>query len=141
MKESMKDIIKKGVHFFFTSGLGFIIDFCIYTLLIRCLGFGVMGANFISSVAGSAFVFFVSTHRIFSKGTGKLPYAAKYAVYILYQLCLITIASRTGALINEVIYNNIAFMASYSKFMAKVFITPFTMVCNFVVCRYLAEKL
>ena len=143
MSESLKELIKKAVRFFFTSGLGFLMDFSVYTLLTVKAGFGVMPANCISSLVGASFVFIVSTSRIFEKKEGGLPLPVKYALYIIYQLVLIFCVSWLGARINEGI-NDIftaALILRYSKLLSKVVITPFTMVCNFIVTRTITEKI
>ena len=136
-------IIKKAIKFFLTSGLGFIFDFCAYTVMTQVLGFGVLQANFISSIIGASFVFVVSTHKIFDKGKSSLPIWAKYLIYVIYQLILIYLISKLGEWVNDIIYTNIPFdlVRSYSKLLSKILITPITMTCNFFVMRYLSERL
>ena len=143
MSESLKDLIRKAVKFFFTSGLGFLMDFSVYTLLTVKFGLGVMPANCMSSLVGASFVFIVSTSRIFEKKEGGLPLYAKYIVYILYQLTLIFFVSWLGSRINSGIHSifTAELILKYSKLLSKVVITPFTMICNFLVTKTITEKI
>ncbi|MCH5207642.1 MAG: GtrA family protein [Oscillospiraceae bacterium] len=143
MDEKKDSFWKKFIKFFFTSGIGFIMDFVTYTILTQLMNFEVLYANCISSIIGAVFVFFVSTHKIFEKGKGILPMPAKYAVYIVYQLLLIFLVSKLGEFINELIitYINVDLILQYSKLVCKVLITPVIMVCNFLVVRFIAEKI
>lgn len=143
MSESLKELIKKAIKFFFTSGLGFIIDFIVYTFLTLKSGFGVLPANCISSLLGASFVFIVSTSRIFKKKEDGIPLSAKYAVYIIYQLMLIFFVSWLGSHINNGICSIFKeeLILHYSKLLSKVIITPFTMICNFIVTKTITEKI
>ena len=47
------------------SGVGWVIDFGIYTLLTGPMSFPVALSNYISSVPAITFVFFVSTRKMF----------------------------------------------------------------------------
>ena len=79
--------------FYLCSGIGWLIDFSIYWLLTSQFGFPVTGANYISSIPAITFVFFVSTRKTFLCRPDGLSKAAKYLIYVVYQLLLLTAVS------------------------------------------------
>ena len=58
-------LIKQAFKFFGISGIGWLIDFLIYTILTSVLKINVDVSNMISSLVGVSFVFLVSTRKIF----------------------------------------------------------------------------
>lgn len=143
MNTNAENLLKKAVKFFFTSGIGFVLDFCSYTYMTQKMDLGVLHANFISSLIGATFVFFVSTHKIFNSQKSRLPLPMKYFAYIVYQLLLISLVSLLGEQINLLIHAHFQcdLLLRYSKLMCKVVITPVTMTCNFLVMRFLSERI
>ena len=143
MNEAAKSLLKKALKFVFTSGIGFILDFCVYAVLTQLAGFKVMQANFISSMLGATFVFIVSTRKIFENSKKALPLPVKYGAYIAYQLVLIFAASWLGERIDVLIntYVDIWFILEYSKLASKILIVPFTITCNFFVMRFISERI
>ena len=137
----MKKLLKQIFGFIGVSGIGWIIDFTIYTVLTSIVEVPVFYANMISSVPAITFVFMISTHKIFSKGE-KLPLSVKYILYLLYQLILVTavsaIAGRLALWIAGLFAGK---LGTISKILAKICITPITMAVNFVVMKFMAEKL
>ncbi len=143
MEEKTVSLLKKAIKFFFTSGIGFIMDLTAYTIMTQVFDLSVMRANFFSSMIGSTFVFIVSTHKIFENGRSALPLPAKYGAYVIYQLLLIFLASELGDFINGLIHTHFEFelLLRYSKLVCKVLITPLTMTCNFFVMRFISERI
>ena len=143
MNPSISISIKKFLHFLFTSGIGFIMDFTVYFLLTQKIEFEVFTANCISSLVGASFVFVVSTHKIFSLKEKGLPVWCKYLMYILYQMLLIFVVSLIGGKVNyliESVFTN-EIIVKYSKLISKVMITPITVFCNFIVSSIITEKI
>ena len=143
MDSKAASLLKKAVKFFFTSGIGFIMDFTAYTIMTQVFEFSVMRANFLSSLIGATFVFIVSTHKIFEKSRSALPLPVKYGAYIIYQLVLIFLVSELGDFLNGLIHTHFEFelLLRYSKLVCKVLITPLTMTCNFFVMRFISERI
>ena len=71
--------MKKMLKFVFISGLGFIIDFIIYTILVHLFNLNVDISNMISSLVGVTFVFFTSTKKVFENNTTNIPLKYKFA--------------------------------------------------------------
>ena len=143
MKTDSEELCKKAVKFFFTSGIGFILDFCAYTFMTQVMNFDVLWANFLSSLIGATFAFFVSTYKIFDKKNSHIPVYVKYIAYIVYQLILISLVSILCRYINALIINYFEWklLIRYSKLASKVIITPVTMTCNFFVMHFFSEKI
>lgn len=137
----MKELFKQAVKFIGISGIGWIIDFCIYTTL----GFfskNLLLNNMISSCAGVTFVFIFATRKVFQNNS-KIPLKWKYVIYLLYQFLLIFSVSVLLKYINGAIheYITVDIILKYSSIISKIIITPVTMVLNFFVMKGLIEKI
>jgi len=139
----LKAIFIQFIKFFGLSGLGWCIDFSLYLILTLICGLPVFYANCISSIPAVTLVFFVSTRKIFEKNNSKIPLFIKYLIYVLYQFVLLTGVSALGQYIAAWITawaGNRMLIAKAGKIIAKLFITPITMVINFIVMKGMAEK-
>lgn len=130
--------------FLLTSGVGWMIDFSIYSILTTFLGTNVLYANIISSIPSVTFVFFVSTKKTFSNNATNVSLKLKYIIYIIYQLILLLIISSLGQWLFDMLITipwitNI--LGRYIKIFIKIIITPITMTINFLVMKGLIEKL
>ena len=123
-------IWQKAVRFVGFSGLGWILDFIVYSILGIWFSNLVLN-NFISSWVGVTFVFIFATRKVF-ENSSKVPLWAKYLIYIVYQFVLILCVSKLLGVID---------LLKTSKFIAKILITPITMTLNFFVMRGVVEKL
>ncbi|BBM41671.1 hypothetical protein JCM16776_1917 [Leptotrichia shahii] len=136
----MKKLIIQFFKFLLISGTGWLIDTTIYTILTVILKYNVIFSNILSSIPAITFVFFVSTRKIFLTHIGKFSLKQKYLIYILYQIILIVTVSIIGQMlynISEPLLNNKGLL----KIIIKLTITPITMITNFFVMKFLAEKL
>jgi len=138
----MKKIIKQAFGFIGISGIGWIIDLIVYTILTSLLEIDVNIANMFSSFMGVSFVFIVSTRKLFINNS-KINIKVKYIIYIIYQIILISIASYVMFLLKDFILDlvNIKLIIKYIDILVKIIITPFTMLINFIVMKYLIEKI
>ena len=85
-------IWQKAVRFIGFSGLGWILDFIVYSILGIWFSNLVVN-NFISSWVGVTFVFIFATRKVF-ENSSKVPLWAKYLIYIVYQFVLILCVSK-----------------------------------------------
>ena len=137
----MKKMLVQAVKFVGLSGMGWILDFCIYTALGHISG-NLVWNNIISSWCGITFVFISASGRVF-KDDGKIPLKWKYLIYLLYQVILIFFISNMLNGINTVIVNhvNIGLVLKFSNVISKIAVTPITMILNFFVMKGVIEKL
>lgn len=136
----MKKLIIQFLKFLLISGTGWLMDTTIYTVLTLIFKYNVVFSNILSSVPAITFVFFVSTKKVFLTYTGKFNLKQKYFIYILYQMILII----TVSVIGQILYNmteNLLNNKDLLKIIIKLVITPITMITNFFVMKFLAEKL
>lgn len=137
----MKKLIKQGIGFVGISGIGFIIDFVIYTILTDFINISVNISNMTSSFIGVSFVFVISTRKLFTNNS-KINIKLKYIIYIIYQIILISSVSYILVILKNCLLNiDINFITKYINIIVKIIITPFTMVINFIVMKYLIEKI
>ena len=137
----MGNFISNLCRFLAISGVGWCIDFGIYTLLTGPLRQPVALSNYLSSIPAITFVFFVSTRKTFICRPDGLTKTAKYLFYVLYQLVLVSCVSFLAQWLAGVLPGHFPFLAEYAKLSAKVVITPITILCNYFVLKILAEKL
>jgi putative flippase GtrA len=137
----IKKIIQQAIKFVGISGIGWILDFCIYNLL-GLISTNLMFNNIISSCVGVTFVFIFATRKVFQNNS-KISLKWKYVIYLVYQLLLILAASKVLDCINLFIIANISidFVVKFAAVFSKIIITPFTMLLNFIVMKGLIEKL
>lgn len=137
----MKKLIKEILKFVGVSGIGWIIDTIVYLLLSSLIKLNIDISNMISSLVGVTFVFIVSTRKIFQNNT-KININIKYIIYIVYQVILILIVSHILLILKEYILTfQIPIISKHVNIIVKILITPFTMVINYIVAKYIIEKL
>lgn len=130
--------------FLFTSGIGWIIDFSLYSIFTTFLGISVLYANMISSIPAVTFVFIVSIRKTFSNNTTNISLKQKYFIYIIYQFMLLLIISNLGQWLFDIMKTIpwiVRILDGYIKVFIKLIITPVTMTINFLVMKGLIEKL
>jgi hypothetical protein len=138
--KNLKKIFIQFIKFLFISGTGWVIDFGLYLILTGIFNLKILYSNILSSIPAITFVFIVSTKKIFKENKKGFSIKQKYIIYFLYQMILIFfISSLAQILYILAIKNNINF--SSLKLIIKLLITPITMILNFFVIKYLAEKL
>lgn len=137
----MKKILIQAFKFFGISGIGWLLDFLTYT------GLGLVSENLvlnniISSCVGVTFVFAFATRKVFQNNS-KISLKWKYLIYLAYQMALIVFISKLLDGINAMIVNNfdIEIILRFSSVIAKIVVTPVTMVLNFIVMKRIIEKL
>lgn len=139
--EKAPALLRQAVKFVGLSGLGWLLDFTIYTLLslkLRDLAL----VNTLSSLAGASFVFMFSTRFVF-RDSHRIPLGWKYFIYICFQLLLIFLISRLLAWIDAVIVArcSVALIVRFAAVISKIIVTPITMTINFFAMKGVIEKL
>lgn len=137
----MKQLIGQAIHFVGLSGIGWILDFCTYTLL-GLFSVNLIINNIISSWVGVSFVFAFATRKVFRNNT-RISLKWKYLIYLGYQLVLVFVVSKLLHGVNVAIVNNIDIdiVLRVSSIIAKIVVTPITMVLNFWVMKGVIEKI
>ena len=137
----MKNLLLQAVRFFGISGIGWLLDFCTYAAL-GLFSRNLFLNNIVSSWVGVTFTFVFSTRTVF-RSAGRIPLAAKYALYLIYQLVLILAVSWLVKIIDLSLVRvfESALVKQTSHLIAKVVVTPVTMILNFFVMKILVEEL
>ena len=140
---NLKKIVKQFINFLFLSGIGWVIDFTLYLLFSNIFNLKIVHSNILSSIPAVTFVFFISTRKIFSKNNSRISLKEKYLIYFLYQLILIVLISLLAQYLYLLSLQNISMNVELKllKIIIKILITPITMVINFIVMKFLIEKL
>lgn len=138
----MKNLFRQIISFVGISGVGWLLDFALYNLLSYTV-LDVFVANICSSMVAVCLVFFVSTRKIFDNKKEGLNVKLKFAIYIIYQLALIFVASALIKLINNgiITWIQVDIIVTFAPVIGKILVTPFTMTLNFIVMKLLLEKI
>ena len=140
--EKIKKLIIQAFKFFGLSGIGWIIDFGVFTLLTNVIHVPAGVANIISSLCGVTFVFFTSTIRTFAVKTERFSLKQKYIFYVLFEIIVILVASKCVGLLSGVFAQaEWEIVVKFAPILAKICVTPFTMLCNFIFMKILTEKI
>lgn len=138
--DKLRDLLRQALRFIGLSGIGWLLDFAVYTLL-SIKASNLAAVNMISSLVGASFVFVFSTRFVF-RNNHRIPLIWKYCVYIVYQVILIVLISLLLSRINELICACVpAFIAAFSAVLSKIIVTPITMTLNFFVMKLAIEKI
>lgn len=145
MSISLQKLRRQFIHFLMVSGIGWLIDFGLYTVLGKYTTIPPAWANMLSGIPALTFVFYISTRKIFQKADKGFPISIKYVIYFLYQMVLLLFVSYLCELLfgffSGIILPEYDIDEIFIKLFSKVCITPITMVCNFIVMKLLSEKL
>lgn len=140
----MKKLVIKFFMFALISGIGVTIDFLCVGTALAFFDLSPFYANSIGSTLGIIFVFFTSVYKVFINN-GRLV-LVKFFVYLVYSAGLIYCVSS----FIDALYLYEPFLNSLSSLMldfihpaiiAKIIITPVTLIVNFIVARFLIEKI
>lgn len=126
-------------------------DVTIYTILTN-VGLHVILSNIISSTVAVTYVYITSTKKLF-KNESKINLKIKYIIYIVYQICMILLSSYVVYLLSNWLIQILPqldssnlrtmfnFIVEHAKLSAKILVTPFTMVINFIFMKFLIERI
>ena len=139
-----KSLFRQIVEFVGVSGVGWVIDFTVYTVLTTVLNVPAGISNFLSAIPAITFVFFTATLKTFVKKENGLSLHWKYALYVAYQFVLLTGVS----FLNQALFDWLrgilvqgTLLYRYCAILTKIMITPITMFCNFIVLKRLTERM
>ncbi len=122
-------LLRQALLFAGVSGVGWLIDFTIFTSL-TLNGAHPGLANFASSCAGVSFVYFMSVRRIFLY-QGRFLWL-KWIVYLAFQATLI------GCVSLVITWASARF--PLPPYVFKVAVTPFTLAINFLFMKALTSR-
>jgi putative flippase GtrA len=135
-------IIKQALKFFGISGIGWLMDFSIFTALTMGFGINEVIVNIISSIVAITFVYIVSTKKTFTNKIDSMDLRKKYFIYVFYQAVVILTSSLIIWVLVKVLNStDVLLISSYAKIFAKIIVTPFTMTINFIFMKILIEKI
>ncbi|WP_153727014.1 GtrA family protein [Salinibacillus xinjiangensis] len=132
------------LSFVAVSGIGWLIDFVVYTILVEYVKLSVFVSNIASALPAITFVFLASTNKVFKSTNPRIRLIYKYFVYFGYQALLLLLISWLAQFIYDFIYHSMVLPQSISSNLAlwvKVLITPITLLANYIVMKTLIEKL
>lgn len=140
---NVKRIFHQFILFVLVSGVGWLMDFSIYTVLSYLTDMKVIVINIISSIPAITYVFLLSNKKIFKNEHSRLSLKTKYLLYFAYQLVLLLCISAFGELLYGIFIDviTVPFLLEHLKIVIKILITPITMTVNFIVMKNLIEKL
>lgn len=123
------------------SGTGWLIDLGLTMGLVRG-GMPAFWASIIGAATAVSWVYLASRLSIF--GDKKIGTGADFGLYVLWQICAITAASFGVAMLTKLLLPWVeAIMGAQSGFLAaglaKILITPATLLANYAFMKWLTE--
>jgi hypothetical protein len=132
-------LVRKGIVFTLTSGVGWLMSIFILWLLVRTQMTSVFWGSWIGDLCAVTYVYIVSVRSIFMH-SGKYLYL-KFLVWLIFQFFMINlIAYCTSNLSQFALSQNILNSPSISATCAKITITPLTLLLNFIFANFLLER-
>ncbi len=131
--------MRRFIKFTFISGLGWICDFASFILFVQGFDFSGRAANFMSSYVGVTFVWFTSLKTVFDR-TGAARGRFLFA-YWGFQFVSILAYSQVLHLVVGALHPPglpIWLVANVAP-AAKIIITPFNLVTNFLFMKWLTR--
>jgi putative flippase GtrA len=128
------------------SGIGWLLDIAIYTLLVTTTGMSAGIAAFVGGTCGATFAFVTADRYVFRGERALLR--RKLALYLCYLVAAIIVASFLVELVHRLLtygFDALVPEAHVSRvltaFLAKCIVTPITLIANFLVTRSLIKKI
>jgi len=141
----LNKLSRQFISFIAISGIGWLIDFSVYLILIKFFTFSIKYANMISAVPAVTFVFFVSVRKTFIQKQSRIRLGYKYLIYFFYQIILLLCVSWTAQMMFDCFLQSLwvhyTILLSNAKILVKLLITPITMTINFFVMKGIIEKI
>ncbi|MGG6194186.1 GtrA family protein [Pantoea allii] len=131
--------IRNALYFIILSGLGWCIDLIVYSTLVVIFKVSAAPANFLSSYAGLTFVWFTSLKYVFNKKTNKQ--STFLLLFWSWQFLSIIVASKAVEHLSSYL-NAYSFLTNVNTdIVAKIAVTPVTLLCNYLFMRFLTSKM
>ncbi len=139
MMRALPPGLRTFLGFLLLSGLGWLCDMLTYTALVRLAGVSPFAANVASSYVGVSFVWFTSLGTVFRRsGHG----ASRYLMlYWCYQFVSIMAYSQLLQLTAAALASHISAPVLQSAVAAKIIVTPFNLVTNFLFMKVLTRRM
>jgi putative flippase GtrA len=135
---AMRLIGQPGLRFIVTSGLGWSIDFALFSALSFLFPQTPFVANLVSASAAATFVFAISYARIFQRGGD--DFFVRLSRYLLFQLFSILISSMLIAITAAALAKLNLLEDGWLAMIAKIIVTPLSLLANFFVARHIIER-
>lgn len=132
------DKFLKGFKFIFISGIGWLIDFSLFSFFINYWKGPISALNMCSSIIAATFVYFTSTYKIFKVNDSSIN--KKYYLYVAYQLISISIFSFFIEWLSMFLFHSqYKFVLLGPELVTKILITPLNLVTNFIFINFLLK--
>ena len=138
-----QQLVRQGILFVAISGLGWLFDFTVFMTLSGPVGWPRLAANIVSGSCGSLFVFIVSATGIFQRNQGGM--GQKVVVLLTFNTIVIVASSFLLVLIAATLEavgqsHGWVLQPYVISSLAKIIVTPATLLLNFLVVRFLVER-
>jgi putative flippase GtrA len=129
--------LRAFLGFLLLSGLGWLCDMLTYTALVQLAGVTPFSANVASSYVGVTFVWFTSLGMVFRRSGAR---AGRFLLlYWCYQFVSVMAYSQLLQLGAAALAVGAGTLSGHSAVVAKILITPFNLVTNFLFMKVLTR--
>jgi putative flippase GtrA len=127
-------MINKHIAFVFLSGLGWLFDLLLYGFLLIIIGLPLAFANFASATIAAIVVFNYARVKIFRATNDR---EKSLLIYFFYTELNIVLWSLIIDFITRFVSSSYGISFSTTAIYAKILVTPFSLVCNFIFAQFL----
>lgn len=137
--KSFRELARVFAGFAMVSGVGWLCDMLTFTILVKLFDAPPFVANFVSSYAGVTFVWFVSLKMVFKRqSSGRNVFLLAYwGFQFVSILAYSEVLHLLAATLREAV--SVPGVAVNADIVAKIIITPFNLVTNFVFMKLLVR--
>ena len=127
------------LRFLVLSGMGWLCDFATFTLLVKLFGVSGFVSNFVSSYVGVTFVWFTSLNTVFGR-TGDSRGRFLFTYWGFQFVSILAYSQLLHWVIDSLFFVGLSgWLGNNSGLVAKVIITPFNLISNFLFMRWLTR--
>lgn len=136
---SLLALLRLFLGFAFLSGLGWLCDFGTFTLLVKLFDVPGFIANFVSSYVGVTFVWFTSLKTVFGR-TGAARGRFLFAYWGFQFVSILAYSQLLHLVVGWLQTPGLpAWLQANAAVAAKIIITPFNLVTNFLFMKWLTR--
>ncbi len=140
MVQDRVSVPRQYVGFLLISGTGLVLATVILWAGVRLAGRSPFVANFVGDAVAITFVFFVSARRTFVHAHRFL--LARFGAYVGWQIVHVSLISwGVASMVDFPLFREIVARFAPTEVVAKLLLTPVTVTANFIVARFLIERI
>lgn len=131
--------LKNALHFVAIAGIGWLADNLVFFMIVAFAHGSAFVANFVGGLCGATVTFIGARHRLFETRRGRTW--VRLSGYLAYTLLLLTAASAAVQWLTTIVHAmSPELQIKWAALLAKLAVTPFTLMLNYLMARFLSTR-